>query len=908
MEKHRIRLSKTDSVNSVNKDNFVDVNIKRSAKLFPFPDVKDTIDQYEVFKNERDACTKYRLIATINPYCSNVLFNTLTEITKNEGNSSEVEVVTDEEGTYAKIDNEVIEHVKGDETPTRLKMVMNTEYSSENIGYEYHPGYDIFDNHILRNLTFKMVNNGNGNKADFNTISDYLRTMDGENIKIKKRTDIDTISGEFNAHLYLNSDLMRVDDGTAINNNLAEENGWFGFTNNSTVMAKERKDSTWESMDISRVLNNHNSCEFIDMYPDRTLYSFNPKYNKFTHKPEYNWYTCLTYPYKNSKKHPIVSNVDGDGTTNGLKIMSVTYTRGLNDDNVLLIRTYTKHGLAKGDYVYLYYSEDGKNFTKSSRYYKVTNIGDLKKNNQDYYFYLTDLAFLDEDGVSSDNLSSMSFRMRKYYNGVESEYYVRIFRKLPNFKNKRENFVTDTTNKYRLIPDESSCCQCEIDTNVDNYIRNNAYKGDTMIDFDREQYRLAFASTIYTDNSTQIVFTDDIDVDNLVDNLGRPLSEIYFTVVKNNEGYKKWYGIGDNAIPNYTNCEYSHCFGKLTSGFMFHTEEADSADNALYERAKLADVKIINNVGCYDSLNNEDFLKDDMQSLDEIYTYCEYFIGDIAEFIPYKAEEVVLDSCYFRFNTAQRELGSDNKYYGNFTYHEITADDYDLDSFNVEEVTVGDTVNIGGVACDSKTRPEGYYYKPHFKINLREFGDLQQGSHYDISVKSAEPIQMNGIFIKITSSLSSKVSVNDTILICDDSNNIEYTTTVVQVIDKVNFIVNKIDEINWLKLCDILNSEHKFKVRRKNTDIPSYAVKIGNNKFLWRNLNTVSNSNSEEITNRPFANGRLYVDLQVDFFLKRQDKDGKNGLYNKNHFPNDIFGNNETDNIYEYKDDSDIVC
>ena len=48
--------------------------------------------------------------------------------------------------------------------------------------------------------------------------------------------------------------------------------------------------------------------------------------------------------------------------------------------------------------------------------------------------------------------------------------------------------------------------------------------------------KLAFAKNIYSDNLSQVVFTDDIKIKLLKDNLGRPLSDIYLTVLKNNAG------------------------------------------------------------------------------------------------------------------------------------------------------------------------------------------------------------------------------------------------------------------------------------------------------------------------------------------------------------------------------------
>ena len=80
--------------------------------------------------------------------------------------------------------------------------------------------------------------------------------------------------------------------------------------------------------------------------------------------------------------------------------------------------------------------------------------------------------------------------------------------------------------------------------------------------------KIAFGKNIYGDDTAQIIFTDDIDIEGLVDNNGRPVSKVYFTVVKRNAGYKNWYR-EDNPEYNSSDIEFSHCFGKVSSGLDF---------------------------------------------------------------------------------------------------------------------------------------------------------------------------------------------------------------------------------------------------------------------------------------------------------------------------------------------------
>lgn len=83
------------------------------------------------------------------------MFNTLTEIIRNEGSNTNnekeencLEVITDEENSKA----QHTDGCYGIDNPNRQQMIMNTEYSKDNIGFIYHPGYDFFTNHLLRNF------------------------------------------------------------------------------------------------------------------------------------------------------------------------------------------------------------------------------------------------------------------------------------------------------------------------------------------------------------------------------------------------------------------------------------------------------------------------------------------------------------------------------------------------------------------------------------------------------------------------------------------------------------------------------------------------------------------------------------------------------------------------------------
>ena len=79
---------------------------------------------------------------TIKPYCTNVLFNACTEAVLYEGSDDADAVLYNDEmdsGTITKIKNKV----RGkNSSVTIADMIRNTEYSKDDVGFEYHPGLE----------------------------------------------------------------------------------------------------------------------------------------------------------------------------------------------------------------------------------------------------------------------------------------------------------------------------------------------------------------------------------------------------------------------------------------------------------------------------------------------------------------------------------------------------------------------------------------------------------------------------------------------------------------------------------------------------------------------------------------------------------------------------------------------
>lgn len=955
-----------ESVSSIDKEKTINVELVNSHKNIIHTNVVEKLNARTVFEEERANCDKYRLIFTIKPLCSNVLFNPFTEIVRYDFNRTTNSVVA-----YIVKDDDAC-----DETNERIRLIQNT--SNKEYDWEYHPGYDMFNNHLIRSQTFKIVQNKQSKKGSvFNTLKDkmydnksrkvqfYKRMWDGQNFTT---TAIDK-------HLYKYDDILPFNDGSAINKSLIEENGWFGFENGCRIKTK----INGVDQNIDKVINYKNGGDFIDMYPDRTLFSFNPKQNKNLHRLEYNWHYVLTYPFACDKTHPFCkfSLEEADNITTGLKIVSVKKTKMYSGGEAILFRTYTKHGLKVGDNICLTVNVDSLTniYKVVSTNIVVSSLGNTQGDDRDHCFICNNMTLLHDinniiicDGVEFDEYGTKisnyidqwmydekgeylddkisakydecQFIINRMYNGVPSEYYFRIFKKIPNLKFKKQS----------LTPEIS------IDVSrYENYINNNC----EGIEFTFENSKLGFANSIYSDNLTQLVYTDDIDLTNIVDNLGRPLSEIYLTIIKNNKGYDKWYdsdnwddkgkyvgkdgdGIGE--------IEYSHCFGPLTCGLEF----GDSSSTNTEEKKKYAsngDVRLLNNVsGINDSnstiytsakigqqITKEGFIGKVITTpqgqnyiVDESEEGVEcrnLYYGDFVEYNPTEAIEKVLEVCNYRFNTYLRECNPQkDSIYKHIVGWDIYADDYDLnkdkdETFQVEAFDWNmEVYQLDTYYLYPSQKPEGYYYKPHYRLLLKELGTLKQDSHYDMEIQRAQPKQFNGIYISITTKLRHGCVVGDKVFICDIANDKWYYTYVTYVVDKLTFFISHIltpydnneQEVptNWLTIAENLNNK-TYKIKRENTNIPRYAQRINSNQFLWREILNNGDNMATYLPEYPYTNNAFYITQDINFYLKRQDPFGQKGLFTGDideSFPQDPKGESEDLDNYEYKDETQIQC
>lgn len=933
--KTEILLNSKKSKSSANVENNLSINVESDSRLLPIESIEAKLNEYQQYEKEKANSNKYRLTFIINPICSNILFNNVSEIIYKEGSDDCIvfgEKAQENKITNKKIEeyfkykgNEIITHneysnetntykkITKLEELTRYDLIRDTSFShSELGGITYHCGYDIFNNHLLREKEYAVINKlslVNENKSGFNTIDDYMRDYNGNNVKEYMNNFRDnnvkpTVGKLLNvvmkdAHLYLSDTIYNFEE--TINENLTEKDGWYGFIN-KTNLDIENYDFQGKSLKLNKCLNDNKPCEFIDMYPDRSLFSFIPKVNKYRNfRLEKNWDYCLTYPKKNDYSISLIENQEFH--VNGLECEIVNIEDFFDEDSFyLMLKTKIRNNFninSITDIVLIY----DTTVLRLPRYEKIIMMG-RNGTEKEYYFTIYKeqvLDYMKNIGVDDKKIANVEIRVRKVSDGNICRYYLRKFGKIGNF--------------------------------------NNVIS------------KVAFSENIYSDKIAQILYNDDIDLTNFKDNLGRQVSEIYLTIVKRNMGRILW----DEKRYNDSNIEFSHCFGPVSAGIdmgfdsngkyyndynihrinnlpasvdleefknafkSFPTIERDfivetySDLNKLYVEENIEknievkkelydDNNNITKIGLYQIIKTErgtfslgkvssEYRKQIEFSKtlkDDITIENDEFDGDIIEFSPNTLTERVLENVLYRFNTVQREkLDSD---YQNIWKDIILYDDYDVEGNNFRVIrekynAIYSTENNKIVKVKetiANIAPEGYFYKPHYRILLKLYNSkIFEGQHTIMEIEEAVKESVDGrINITLKTKENYYPEIGRKIWLYDKTNNEKITATIINIIDKKTFkhFVIVLDGVYEIKE-DIINNYNFFKPNVEKPD-NSYELEDGTGRYIWQEFMTDAESNNTELKDYTFTNGAHYINKNINFFLRRQDPIGKFDLNN----------------------------
>ena len=363
-------------------------------------------------------------------------------------------------------------------------------------------------------------------------------------------------------------------------------------------------------------------CNFFDMEPKRERFSFLPDINPFIS-------TTSAPPTKIKNweltiTYPKLMDKTHPMVKDGLMIVDMLPAI-VSNKNMVAFGLPCFHNLIIGDSVRI------SGTTGYDGDFTIVRLGLDNGDLQNYYFVID----LPNNGAISANS-----RIKRLSNGFASEYYFRKFRK--------------------------------IKTKVSPVIETDDY----------ETYETAFSQNIFNDEIIQFVFNEDIDVSNLTDNLERPLSELYLTMVKTDS----------NGL-----------FTNISSGIEtpFISNLNSSVKNT-YLRA-LPVISRIHNGGNLPFPSHTPLETNITIENNNNGPQNNDFYGDLVEYNVNELKETVLVVVSHRFNTNSRETKS------SLTYNNIQGSASTL------------TIDLG-------PRQEGYYYQPHYLIKIRDFSNyIEEG-------------------------------------------------------------------------------------------------------------------------------------------------------------------------------------
>jgi hypothetical protein len=347
-----------------------------------------------------------------------------------------------------------------------------------------------------------------------------------------------------------------------------------------------------------------------------------------------NYMLKITYPYE-TQDIVLVNNTSGVSLKDGINIIGVE-ERVMNERSYSSFRCVINHGLKKGDIVTLYNCGE-----LSQDQFMVVELGNQTNNQRDKYFVL-DISLTNSEA----NINAQTTTFKRTKDGVTSDYYVRKFKS-----------ITTGFRDYDLFP-------------------------------------ASFAESYFGDEEVAYNFTTDIDVSDLRDNLGRPLSELFLTIVKvdtdtsNDFKDQYWKDLTNKSIDDGKILDTSlrdRFWTHIQGGFL--TENDTSVNYNV--RAISADGYPETHFGNFD--NPIDESDDD-------------FIGDISEYNSSELSERILEPVYHRINTVYREYRKD------ILNLSSTNGEYEVDDLR-----------------------EGYIYRPHYRIKIREFASyIEKGDESEV--------------------------------------------------------------------------------------------------------------------------------------------------------------------------------
>jgi hypothetical protein len=345
----------------------------------------------------------------------------------------------------------------------------------------------------------------------------------------------------------------------------------------------------------------------------------------------YNWMTYVTYPFENDSTRQMSFTGPITNTTNTFIVSDgVPYeikNRKVNGKNLITFYCGTKHNLTVDQWIKLQFSVNGINT------FQVYSIGDESFGNEEKIFSIYNYGYNDSN----------------FFDGVKGN-----FKKIIDINNSGETISRYYVRKHKILTDltNSNITKMGFENNPFPVKKKIEYSGLTPNNVERTSIKDGNESVGFS-------FNKDIRINPLIDNNGRPITELFITII--NKGYMGWF---NNPMGHNSSIQVGWDFNLLPNT----VDNWWKIDN-IYNKDNIP-------IDSY-NINSKTFFYNKSLNIGDI------IIGDLCEYNDYEQTEIVLSKLHhkFSFNSSVFQTSTDMSF------------------------------------------PSGYAYIPHYEIKIRQYSD-----------------------------------------------------------------------------------------------------------------------------------------------------------------------------------------
>lgn len=357
----------------------------------------------------------------------------------------------------------------------------------------------------------------------------------------------------------------------------------------------------------------------------------------------YNWVTYASYVFSSDTQQQMAyTNEDYNVTNNFISSDGVPFvinTSSLNGKNLVYFDCGTNHNLKLGDWVELNIPSNPTGLGSQS-YFQVYSLGDNGYNSEKNVFTIYNLKF------PASQTTTGTFG---------------TFKRITNIQNSGETKSIYYVRLHKILTNPSDC------TIVQSGFENNPFHKKTKLEYSAlTPNQIQRVSTKEGSKSFTFTFNKDILINNLKDNNGKPITDLFITIIE--RGYMGWFN------PPSLNTNGQQTGIDIGWGFNFLKNSIDTwwDHNSLSNKDNLPLDSYEQPQGSGQFFYFNDFLKEN-----------DVIKGDFCEYNYMEQKEYVLSPMYHKY------------------------------SFNSQYFYDNSTINY----------PSGYVYEPHIPVPIRVFSD-----------------------------------------------------------------------------------------------------------------------------------------------------------------------------------------